>query len=60
MGHITREALEKKREEVDRLWQAANIAKIAAAKAEEEYKIMRYDYIYIPLTGKTGEITEGV
>lgn len=44
MGIITLGELNAKREEVDALWQAANAAKIAAAKAEEEYKNMRYEY----------------
>lgn len=44
MTTITREELETKREEVDKLWQAANAAKIKAAREEEEYKDMRYEY----------------
>lgn len=55
MDTVTREILEAKREEVDKLWQAANAAQIVAAKVEEEYKIMRYNYIYIPLTSKRQE-----
>ena len=53
MEIITQETLEAKREEVDRLWQAANVAKVAAARAGEEFKNMRYAY-YVILQGREG------
>ena len=44
MDTITLEKLRAKREEVEKLWQVAHAARVAAAKVEREFKEMRFEY----------------